>query len=183
MAWTQPGSSAGQVASPTPALQQQPRRPRRWARLLVAGMTLVVVASLAPRAHADGGDDMPLDFQFESPAELAGDLSLPDAAVDPGGGDHADGGGDATAGVVPTQDQGGGVWGTLDWGGGGDEPQRADAPVVAQADEERSVGTSPKGLAAEQEAESDVGRHGVVVGLDPKLTPEENMRDAIDGIY
>jgi hypothetical protein len=188
MASTQPGRGTGHVASATPALQRQPRRRRRWGRLMVAGLTVVLIAALVPRALADDGDDMSFDFQFESPAELADDQLSLDAAADPDGGDQTSGGGEVTAGPAPIQDEGGGVSGTPDPGVGGDDPKRADAPGVAQADTELSVSTWAQGLEAEQETkteqetETDLGSRGVVVGLDPKLTPDENIGEAIQGI-
>jgi hypothetical protein len=67
MGATQPARGRPRPATPLPRTHQQPpRRPRRWGRLLAAGLALVLVAWLMPRALADpdgggfwNGGDMP----------------------------------------------------------------------------------------------------------------------------
>jgi hypothetical protein len=122
MASTQPGSSSGHAASATPALRY-PRCPRRWGRLLVAGLTLVLVAALVPRALADTGDGRPFGFD---PFGLESTQQVPTVAAAETGGE-GEGGGDGrevTAGARQASEQDGGVPETPDSGADTGDPRQ-----------------------------------------------------------
>ena len=79
--------------------QQRPRRPWQPGRLLVAGMALVMVAALVPRAVAEDtiGSDLP-----PPPPEVAADLSLEQPPlVAPGDAGERNDAGDPEAGTLP----------------------------------------------------------------------------------
>jgi hypothetical protein len=89
--------AAGRTCQATPttrARPQQSRCPRRWGRLLVLGMILVLVAALVPRALADtdDGGDLSLQPQSETeqlpPAQPPADVAL-NADSNGGGGDDS----------------------------------------------------------------------------------------------
>src|SRR4029450_4339240 len=61
--------------STTRARPLPPRRPRRWGRLLVLGLTLVLVATLGTRALADTDDGHSLDSL--STLDSSGDSGQP----------------------------------------------------------------------------------------------------------
>jgi hypothetical protein len=82
-------------AAPMPGGRRRPSgRPRRWGRLLVTGLSVVLVAALVPRVLADSSDGT---ASFESTAELA----PTDAAAD------TDGGGEVAEASVPGAGEGG----------------------------------------------------------------------------
>jgi len=71
----------------TQARPQPPRRPRRWGRLLVLGLTLALVATLGTRALADPDDGGPLVETPDLQTEQLQAQPLP--ADNPGGTDDA----------------------------------------------------------------------------------------------
>src|SRR5262245_21525773 len=84
----------------TPMWPQQLRRPRRWSRLLVAGIALMLLAALGPRAVADEPDVIDgLSSPIDSAVDPAADPPPPVAAAGDGGGDeHGGPVADATTG-------------------------------------------------------------------------------------
>jgi hypothetical protein len=126
----------GPATPAAPAHQRRPGRPGRWGRLLLAGMTLVLVAALVPRTLADA-DGLPSDpfqveaVQFEPSAELTLDQPPPVPSGDAGGEDQPSGGG-VMVGAAPPQDQTGEDEDleALGFGAGEEHPPPVDAPVV-----------------------------------------------------
>jgi len=113
----------------TRARWQRPRRPRRWGRLLVAGLVVVLVAALVPQALADPDDGMAFDDLFQVDPSIG--QAPPVAAADAGGQSQDGGdGNEVTASVPNASDQGGKVAETPNSGAGGEATEQPEAPLV-----------------------------------------------------